>query len=151
MQSTSLGTNGAFVLRVGLDLTDTESSGFAFAHAVRVARRIAQSRLQVVYVRDEDSTADVSREAAGLLNLYLVEKWDSVGRPSAHLFGVHGHLGDAARQIAQVAAEVIVVGGREIPHLKAIFMGSAAERLCPVLVAESRPKRTPSRQSHGSA
>ncbi len=106
MQSASLGTNGTFVRRVGLDLTDTESSGFAFAHAVRVAQRIAQSRLQVVYVRDKDST---------------------------------------------VAAQVIVVGGREIPHLKAIFLGSAAERPCPVLVAEPRPKRTPSSTAELSA
>ncbi len=83
MQINTLEAKTPFVLTVGLDRTDTESSGFAFAQAVRGA------------------------------------------------------------------AGIIVVGSHEIPHLKAIFMGSMAERLmsasrCPVLIGGPRPNRRPS-------
>jgi nucleotide-binding universal stress UspA family protein len=153
MQNDKLELKRPFVLTLGLDLKDTESSGFAFDQAAHVASRIPQSQLQVVYVLPKDAKADVSREAAGLLKLYVSEKWAALGMPSAQIFGVHVRLGDPAREItqfaAEVAADIIVVGSHKHPHLKAIFMGSTAEHVmaaakCPVFVAGPKPTPVPS-------
>jgi nucleotide-binding universal stress UspA family protein len=142
-----------FVLTLGLDLTDTASSGFAFDHAARIAARIPNSRVHVVYVLPAEASAETTQEAAGLLNHYVGGKWAALGYAAGQVFGIHVRRGDAAREIAQLAAEVsadmIVVGNHKVPHLKTIFMGSTAERVmaashCPVFVAGPRPKPMPS-------
>ncbi len=152
MQSTSLAPQSPFVLTLGLDITDTASSGFAFDQAALIASRVVRSRMHVVYVLGAGAGADVSREADGLLNRYVSEKWAALGRETSQVFGVHVRRGDAAREIAQLAAEVsadlIIVGNHKVPHLKTIFMGSTAARVmaaatCPVLVAGPRPQPTP--------
>jgi nucleotide-binding universal stress UspA family protein len=141
-----------FVLALGLDLTDTASSGFAFDHAGRIASRIPGSQVHVVYVLPDNAGPERTREAAGLLRTYVSEKWSALSKSSDQVFGIHVRRGDAAREIAQLAAEVnadmIVVGNHKVPHLKTIFMGSTAERVmaaahCPVFVAGPKPKPTP--------
>jgi nucleotide-binding universal stress UspA family protein len=153
MESASPEARSPFVMTLGLDLTDTASSGFAFDEAAHMASRIAGSQLHVVYVLGEDASPAVTREAVGLLKLYVTEKWARLGLPSDQIFGVHVRRGDAAREIAQLAAEVtadmIVVGSHKVPHLKTIFMGSTAERVmatakCGVFVAGPRPRPAPS-------
>jgi hypothetical protein len=54
-----------FVLVVGLDLTDTDSSGYALNQAARIAARIPRSQMHLLHVLCAD--ADVTREAAGCL------------------------------------------------------------------------------------
>ena len=141
-----------FVLVLGLDLTDTASSGFAFDHAARIASRIAGSQVQVVYVLPDDVGPETAREAAALLKMYVSEKWSALAQTSDQVFAIHIRAGDAAREIAQFAADVgadmIVVGNHKVPHLKTIFVGSTAERVmaaahCPVFVAGPKPKPTP--------
>jgi nucleotide-binding universal stress UspA family protein len=153
MESASPEVRSPFVITLGLDLADTASSGFAFDEAGRIASRIAQSQVQIVYVLAEDTSAAVTREAAGLLKLYVTEKWAALGQSADQVFGVHVRRGDAAREIAQLATEVhadmIVVGNHKVPHLKTIFMGSTAERVmasttCPVFIAGPRPRPMPS-------
>ena len=153
MENTNPEARRPFVLALGLDLTDTASSGFAFDHAARIAARIPGSQVQVVYVLADDAGPEIIREAAGLLKMYVSEKWTALAQSSDQVFGIHVRRGDAAREIAQLAAEVnadmIVVGNHKIPHLKTIFMGSTAERVmaaahCPVFVAGPKPKPTPS-------
>lgn len=146
-------TQNPFVLTLGLDLSDTASSGFAFDQAAQIASRIAGSQLHAVYILPEDASAEVKREAVGLLKLYVSEKWAALGRQSDQVFGVHVRCGDPAREVAQLASDVgadmIVVGSHKVPHLKTVFMGSTAERVmatatCPVFVAGPRPRPTPS-------
>ena len=153
MEDTKPEARRPFVLTLGLDLTDTASSGFAFDYAGRIASRIPGSQIQVVYVLPQDAGPDTIREAAGLLKMYVAEKWKVLAQTSDQVFGIHVRHGDAAREIAQLASEVsadmIVVGNHKVPHLKTIFMGSTAERVmatanCPVFVAGPRPKPTPS-------
>jgi nucleotide-binding universal stress UspA family protein len=153
MKNTQPAAQRPFVLVLGLDLTDTASSGFAFDQAVPIATRIAKSQVHVVYVLPEEASPDKTREATGLLNLYVSEKWAALGRTSDQVFGVHVRRGDAAQEIAQLATDVsadtIVVGSHKVPHLKTIFLGSTAERVmaaahCPVFVAGPKPKPIPS-------
>ncbi|MEO8800554.1 MAG: universal stress protein, partial [Polyangiaceae bacterium] len=63
--------------------------------------------------------------------------------------GIHLRTGKPVQQILQLATELdaglIVVGTHKGPQLKALFVGSVAEKLiavspCPVLVAGPRPK-----------
>ena len=138
-----------FVLALGLDLKDTDSSGYAFDQAGRIASRIAGSQMHIVYVLPEGASPEVTHEAVGLLRMYVTEKWAALGKLSNQMFGVHVRRGDAAHQIAQLAADVsadtIVVGSHKVPHLKTIFIGSTAERVmaathCPVLIAGPKPK-----------
>ena len=153
MENTNPEARRPFVLTLGLDLTDSASSGFAFDHAGRIACRIPGCEVHVVYVLPQDAGDETIREAAGLLKMYVSEKWAALGQTADRVFGIHVRRGDAAREIAQLATEVstdmIVVGNHKIPHLKTIFMGSTAERVmaaahCPVFVAGPKPKPTPS-------
>jgi nucleotide-binding universal stress UspA family protein len=153
MENSNLEARRPFVLALGLDLTDTASSGFAFDHAGRIASRIPGSQLHVVYVLPDAASPEATREAAGLLKMYVSEKWTALAQTSDQVFGIHVRRGDAAREIAQLATEVnadmIVVGNHKVPHLKTIFMGSTAERVmaaahCPVFVAGPKPKPIPS-------
>jgi nucleotide-binding universal stress UspA family protein len=153
MNSTYAEVSRPFVLALGLDLSDTDSSGFAFDQAGQIAVRIPNSQLHVVYVLPESATPAATREAMGLLKLYVSEKWTALGRGAGQGVGFHVRHGDAPREIAQIAAEVsadlIVVGSHKVPHLKTIFIGSTAERVmaathCPVFVAGPKPKPTPS-------
>jgi nucleotide-binding universal stress UspA family protein len=152
METVNPETRRPFVLTLGLDLTDTASSGFAFDHAGRIASRIPGSEMHVVYVLPEDARPDTTREAASLLKMYVSEKWAALGQSSDRVFGIHVRRGDAARAIAQLATEVsadmIVVGNHRVPHLKTMFLGSTAERVmaaahCPVFVAGPKPKPKP--------
>ncbi len=149
MDSPNPTTPRPFVLALGLDLNETDSSGYAFDQAGRIAARIPNSQVHVVYVLHDDASLDTTREAAGLLKHYVTEKWAALGLTSDQVFGVHVRRGDAAREIAQLATEVsadtIIVGSHKVPHLKTIFMGSTAERVmaaahCPVFVAGPKPK-----------
>jgi nucleotide-binding universal stress UspA family protein len=141
-----------FIIVLGLDLTDTKSSGFALDQAARIASRIEPSQLHAVYALSEDASDAVVSEAAGLTQMYVNEKVAELGVKGTTL-GVHVHRGDPAREIAQMAsdlgADMIIVGTHKIPHLKTIFVGSTAERVmasahCPVLVAGPRPPPQPS-------
>jgi nucleotide-binding universal stress UspA family protein len=142
-----------FALVVGLDLTDTVTSGYALDQAARITARIPCSELHVLHVTSADASFEAAREAVGLLRLYVSEKAASLPELAQQCVGVHVRRGDAAPEIARLAHEVgadmIVVGAHKTPHLKNLFVGSTGERLmgtakCPVLVAGPRPKPHPS-------
>lgn len=141
-----------FVLVLGVDLADTVTSGFAFEQAARMVRRIPGSQLHVVYVVGAHATPDEAREALGLLELYVEEKASAIGDMAAQSTGVHVRSGEPGHEIAQIAsdvrADVVVVGTHRTMTLRALVVGSTAERVmalatCPVLIAGPRPKPKP--------
>ena len=151
--STIADRNRPFALVVGLDLTDTETSGYALDQAARITARIPRSEMHVLHVVPLDATPEVAREAVGLLQMYVTEKAACLEELAQQCVGVHVRRGDAAQEIARLAAEVgadmIVVGAHKAPHLKNLFIGSTGERLmgtakCPVLVAGPAPQPQPS-------
>jgi nucleotide-binding universal stress UspA family protein len=141
-----------FVLVVAVDLSDTDSSGFALDQAARIAMRIPESVMHVVHVTPKDDEAEVAR-LAGLLRLYMAEKSALLGGVARQSVGIHVRHGDAAKEIAQlsrdVQADVVVVGTHRGPHLRTLVLGSTAERVmaataCPVVIAGPRPRPQPS-------
>jgi nucleotide-binding universal stress UspA family protein len=148
MSNASAPRNRSFVLVVALDLADTDSGGFAFDQALRIALRIPDSQVHVLHV----SVLDAKQETLGQLRLYVSEKVAALGAAQQRL-GIHVRKGEPAREIAQLAAEVmadlIVVGTHKPLHMKKLFVGSTAEKVmanvsCPVVVAGPRPKPQPS-------
>jgi nucleotide-binding universal stress UspA family protein len=142
-----------FALVLGLDLTDTETSGYALDQAARITARIPCSEMHVVHVTRSDVSLAVAREAVGLLQLYVRDKEACLPELAQQAVGIHVRRGDAAHEIArlagEVAADLIVVGAHKAPQLKNLFIGSTGERLmsvakCPVLVAGPAPQATPS-------
>jgi nucleotide-binding universal stress UspA family protein len=141
-----------FVLVLGLDLTDTTSSGYAFDQAHRIAARIERSQVHPVYAMAEESGDAVLAEASSLLGRYVSEKISALGI-AGPVYHTHVRRGDPARTIAQTAADVgadlIIVGSHKRPRLKTLVLGSTAERVmsntvCPVMVAGPRPAPEPS-------
>lgn len=134
-----------FILVVALDLADTPSGGFALDQAGRIALRVPGSQLHVLHV----STGDPKKETLGLLRVYVSEKLGLLEGGPGQQVACHVRTGEPAREIAQFAADLsadlIIVGTHKSAHLRALFVGSTAERLmahatCPVLVAGPRPK-----------
>jgi nucleotide-binding universal stress UspA family protein len=141
-----------FTVVLGLDLTDQESSGYAFDQAMRIASRIDRSEVQILYVLPESATHDAAVEALGLLRLYVSEKSSALGTRGPRRAAIHVRRGDTARELARLAsdlqADVIIVGTRRAPHLNP-WAGSTAEHVMeatalPVLVAGPRPRPHPS-------
>jgi nucleotide-binding universal stress UspA family protein len=137
-----------FVVVVGVDKNDTESSGHALNQAARIAMRIPGSHLHFVYALPAGADADVTRDARGWLQRYLVAKAAELGGLPGQSVGIHVRSGEPGHEIAQLAndaaADMIIVGTQRHPHLKQLLMGSTAEHVmstatCPVLVAGSRP------------
>jgi nucleotide-binding universal stress UspA family protein len=147
-------TSRPFLIVVAVDLTDTDSSGFAFDQAARMTIRIRDSQLHVVNVLPDSPTKrGQAHECAALLRLYVEEKARALGDMTDQTLGIHVRMGDAATQIAQLGADlgadVIVVGSHHAPRLKNLVLGSTAERVmahatCPIFVAGPRPKVEPS-------
>jgi nucleotide-binding universal stress UspA family protein len=144
-------TQRPFVLVLGLDLADTASSGYAFDQAARIAARIEGSQIHPVYALPEEAGQAVLAEASGLMGRYIGEKVAALG-VAGPIYHTHVRRGDAARAIAQTAADVgadlIVVGAHKAPRLKTLVLGSTAERVmsntqCPVMVAGPRPAPEP--------
>jgi nucleotide-binding universal stress UspA family protein len=142
-----------FAVVVGIDLTDTQTSGYALDQAARITARIPNSEMHVVHVTKSDASLEAAREAVGLLRLYVTEKAACLDELAQQSVGVHVRRGDAAQEIAGLAGEVdasmIVVGAHKAPNLKDLFIGSTGERLmgtakCPVLVAGPAPQPHPS-------
>jgi nucleotide-binding universal stress UspA family protein len=136
-----------FAIVLGLDLSDTASSGYAFDQAARIAARIRPSEVHAVYVLPQESEIAVIDHASGLLSRYITEKLAALGI-TGPTFLTHIRYGDAAQEIAQTAADVgadmIIVGTHKAPRLKTLFVGSTASRVMaltarPVLVAGPRP------------
>jgi len=126
-------------------------SGLTAPGGRRVASPIEPSQVHAVYALPEDASDAIAREAVGLTQMYVNEKVAALAIQGPVL-GVHVRRGDAAREIAQVAAELdadmIIVGTHKAPHLKTLFVGSTAERVmanarCPVLVAGPKPPPEP--------
>jgi nucleotide-binding universal stress UspA family protein len=137
---------------VAVDLTDTETSGFALDQAARIAMRIPGSEMHVVHVAPKEDEAEVSR-LAGLLRLYVAEKSALLSGMARQSVGIHVRHGDAAKGIAQLSrdllADAVVVGTHRGPHLRTLVLGSTAERVmaaaaCPVVIAGPRPRPEPS-------
>lgn len=144
----------AFVVVVGVDKNDTESSGYAFNQAARIASRVPGSHLHVAYVLPPAADADVARDASGWLQRYVSAKVTELGGLVGQSVGIHVRSGEPGHEIAQfakeVAADVIIVGTQRHPQLKQLLMGSTAEHVmvtatCPVLVSGPRP---PPKHSH---
>lgn len=142
-----------FVIVIGLDLKDQDSSGYAFDQAMRMASRIASSEAHVVYVVAEDVKNDSLQGIVELLELYVAEKAAALGVRGPTRAGIHVRRGDPAKGIGQLASDVgadmVVVGARKGPHLSGVWLGSTAQRVmsattCPVFVAGPRPKPQPS-------
>ncbi len=138
----------AFHVVLGLNLTDTASSGLALEQGARIASRIEPSQVHAVCVMPEDTSDALVAQAAGRARAYVDEKVASLG-VSGPVYAVHVRRGDPAREIAQVAADLdadmVVVGTHKVPELKTLFIGSTASRVmahttCPVVVAGPRPK-----------
>jgi nucleotide-binding universal stress UspA family protein len=145
--------NRPFALVVGLDLTDTKTSGYALDQAARISARIPGSEMHVVHATGSDASLEAARQAVGLLRLYVTEKAACQQELAQQCVGIHVRRGDAAQEIARLAGEVgadmIVVGAHKAPHLKNFFIGSTGERLlssakCPVLIAGPAPQPHPS-------
>ncbi len=150
--SSDSGADRPFVLVVAVDLSDTDSSGFALDQAARIAVRIPDSEMHILHVAALDDDAEAAR-IAGLLRLYVSEKAAQLGGLARQSVGIHVRQGDAAKEIAQLAHEVgadmIVVGSHKGPHLKTLVLGTTAERVmavsaCPVVIAGPRPRPQPS-------
>jgi nucleotide-binding universal stress UspA family protein len=144
---------GPFVLVVGLDLANTESSGYAVNQAARIAMRILGSEMHLLYVLAADATADEVRDAAGRLERYVAAKATELGGLARQSAGIHVRRGEPGHEIAQLAndvsADLIVVGTHRRPHLKQLLLGSTAEHAMaiansPVFVAGPRPHPKPS-------
>lgn len=142
-----------FVLVLGLDLDDQESSGYAFDQAIHIASRIDHSEVHVVHVVANDASAERAREVSNLLQLYVAEKAAALSIRGPRRAGVHTRVGDPAKEIAQLAADVgadmIVVGARKMHYLSGLWLGSTGERVmaatsCPVFIAGPKPKGQPS-------
>jgi nucleotide-binding universal stress UspA family protein len=146
-------TDRPFVLVVGLDLTDTETSGYALDQAARIAMRVAGSEMHLVHVLASGADPDKTREAAGRLERYMAAKATQLGGLARQRVGVHVRTGEAGREIADLAREVnadlVIVGTHRRSHLKQLLLGSTAEHVmttatCPVFVAGPRPTPQPS-------
>src|SRR4029077_5946727 len=126
-------TEKPFVLVVGLDLTDTESSGFALDQAARIAMRISRSQMHLLHVLPGSSPDEKAREAAGSLERYVSAKVKQLGGLARQSVGIHVRCGEPGPEIAQLAgdvsADMIVVGAHRRPHLKQLLLGSTAEHV----------------------
>jgi len=146
-------TDRRFVLVVGLDITDTDSSGFALDQAARTAMRIIRSEMHLLHVLPAGAGPDQIREAAGSLERYVSAKAKQLGGLARQSVGIHVRSGAPGHEIAQLASDVnadlIVVGTHHRGHLKQLLLGSTAEHVmatakCPVFVAGPRPAPKPS-------
>jgi len=141
-----------FVLVVGVDLEDTESSGYAINQAARLAMRIPKSETHLVYVIPTDGAPKNVHETASQMKRYIAGKSSELGGLARESLGMHLRGGDAAQEIAQLATDVradaIIVGIHKPAHLKDMFVSSTASRVmavatCPVFVAGPRPTLRP--------
>lgn len=153
MLNETANTDRPFVLVVGLDITDTESSGYALDQAASTAMRIGGSQMHLLHVLPPDATSDTIRETAGSLERYVSAKAKQLGGLARRSIGIHVRSGEAGREIAQLASDVdadlIVVGTHRRPLIKQFLLGSTAEHVmatapCPVFVAGPRPTPKPS-------
>ncbi len=145
-------TDKPFILVVGLNIADTDSSAFALDKAARIAMRIPWSRMHLLYVLDADASIEKTAESAGCLERYVSEKAVELGGLAQQSVGIHVRRGDPGHEIGQLAndvgADLIIVGTRRRPHLRQLFVGSTAEHVmvaaqCPVFVAGPRPAPKP--------
>jgi nucleotide-binding universal stress UspA family protein len=134
-----------FVLAVALDLADTASGGYALDQAARIALRIPNCQLHVIYVAASGASAD----SLGLLRHYVTEKLALFDGSSALSVATYVRAGEPFREIASFASELtadlVVLGTHKAPHLRSLVVGSTVERVmaqasCPVLVAGPKPK-----------
>jgi nucleotide-binding universal stress UspA family protein len=153
MESASTPADRPFVLVVALDLEDTDSSGYALNQAARMAMRIANSEMHLVYVIPTDGAPKDVHETASQLKRYVAAKATELGGLARQTLGIHLRGGDAPREIAQLATDVsadaIIVGIHKPAPIKDMFVSSTASRVmatatCPVFVAGPRPTPHPS-------
>lgn len=137
-----------FVLLAALDLTDTDSGGYALEQALRVASRIPGAQMHVLHVGEEAPQP----RTLDLLRHYVIEKAASVPEITLEGVGVHVRKGEPARSIAEMSTEIgadlVIVGTHRGPHFHTIVKGHTGERVtrqstAPVLVAGPRPKPEP--------
>jgi nucleotide-binding universal stress UspA family protein len=141
-----------FVLVVAIDLNDTDSGGFALDQAARIAVRIPGSEMHVLHVAAVNKDEEAAR-IGGMLRLYIAEKAAALGGLARQSVGIHVRQGEPAKEIAQLAHEVmadaIVVGAHKGPTLRTLVLGTTAEKVmavssCPVVIAGPRPRPQPS-------
>jgi nucleotide-binding universal stress UspA family protein len=137
-----------FVLLAALDLTDTESGGYALEQALRVASRIPGAQMHVLHVSD----GKPEQQTLELLRHYVIEKAASLPTVTLEGVGVHVRKGEPAHVIAEMASEInadlVIVGTHRIPQLRTVVKGHTGKRIerestVPVLVAGPRPKPQP--------
>jgi nucleotide-binding universal stress UspA family protein len=146
-RQTQAATARPLTVVVGFDFSNAD--GPAFDEAARLAQREPGGQLHIVHVFKTEPTREQSCELAAHLRLYVREKAPLLGGLGGVRVGVHLRTGEAARQIAQLAAEVfadwIIVGSHRGSQIKHWIVGSTARKLlatavCPVLVADPWPK-----------
>src|SRR5271166_1362449 len=83
-----------FVLVVGVDLEDTESSGYAINQAARLAMRIPKSETHLVYVIPTDGAPKNVHETASQMKRYIAGKSSELGGLARESLGMHLRGGD---------------------------------------------------------
>jgi nucleotide-binding universal stress UspA family protein len=152
MENAPAPSDRPFVLVVGVDVEDTESSGYALNQAAHLAMRIPESEMHILYVVRTDGAQRDVHEIASQLKRYVAAKAAELGGLAQRSLGIHLRGGDAAHEIARLATDVgadaIIVGVHRPAHLKDMFISSTASRVmatatCPVFVAGPRPTLRP--------
>ena len=105
MSNGSLPVDRPFVVVVGLDRNDTESSGYALNQAAYIAMRIAQSQLHLCHVLAAGAADEAVRETAGWLQRYVSAKAKELGGLARQSVGIHVRSGEPGHEIAQLAKE----------------------------------------------
>jgi nucleotide-binding universal stress UspA family protein len=132
-----------FCIVVGVEFS--VASGYALDQAARIARRVPNSQIHAVHVRPH-----YKPDLENLTRYYVSEKIGAMEGMDGRVVLAHVRLGNVAREIAQLAADVhaelILVGTHDPPHLKTFVTGSVGERLhriapCAVLIAGPPRKR----------
>jgi nucleotide-binding universal stress UspA family protein len=148
-QTSPAPTSAPFTVVVASDLSG--ASGYAFAQAIEVARRVPGSEVHLVHVVPADTTPEAARDLAGRVRMYVHDKALAIGGLEGQVVGAHVRRGDPVRELVQfaedVSAALMVLGVHKGPHLRSLLLGSIAEKLvaaapCAVLVAGPKPQPT---------
>lgn len=129
------------MIRCILAATDfSERSAAALARAASLAR-LAEARLVLLHVVDEDAPADIVRQRVAVAEAGLAAERDRLEGVAAETRVVTGDpFAAIAATAAELAADLVVAGDHRRSLLRALFLDTTVERLVrvaalPVLIA----------------